>query len=143
MPSEQKGPNEDAQGLHDFVSWLVRPHLPWEKPSEQALQHVSSLVRRPPYRVFCDQLLEGSAKSFQDFIAELFRKRGFDVSPGPPGADEGVDLLLTSSEGNFIVQCKRWKGKVGVPVVREVYGAFNWFQKKMALKGALIILMVS
>ncbi|MBI2916960.1 MAG: restriction endonuclease [Chloroflexi bacterium] len=64
-----------------------------------------------------------TARDFQGVIAQLLREIGGDVTPGPIGADEGVDLLWKATDGEFIVQCKKWKAKVGVPVVREVFGA--------------------
>ena len=42
------------------------------------------------------------------------------------GADGGVDLVLTKGGEQFLVQCKQWKAaKVGVQVVRELYGVMS------------------
>ena len=49
---------------------------------------------------------------------------GLSVSPSKAGPDKAIDLVCESPEiGTIIVQCKKWKGKVGVPTVREVFGA--------------------
>lgn len=41
-----------------------------------------------------------------------------------PGPDGGVDLVLRKGGERHLVQCKQWRAlKVGVPVVRELYGA--------------------
>ena len=49
--------------------------------------------------------------------------------PGIP-TDEGIDLRLRKDGETYLVQCKQWRAfKVGVPVVRELYGV-------MAAKGA-------
>jgi restriction system protein len=73
--------------------------------------------------------------SWQDFerlIGEAFRQRGYAVAErGGSGADGGVDLVLTRDRERYLVQCKQWRAiKVGVPVVRELYGA-------MAAEGAV------
>lgn len=40
------------------------------------------------------------------------------------GPDCGIDLTLDKGGETFLVQCKRWRAtKVGVEVVRELYGA--------------------
>jgi restriction system protein len=50
---------------------------------------------------------------------------------GGNGADGGVDLVLTRDRERYLVQCKHWRASnVGVPVVRELYGA-------MAAEGAV------
>ena len=51
---------------------------------------------------------------------------------GQPGAARwtGIDLRLHKDGETYLVQCKQWRAlKVGVPVVRELYGV-------MAAKGA-------
>jgi len=72
--------------------------------------------------------------SWQDFellVGEAFRLQGYEVTElGGEGPDGGVDLVLRKGREKFLVQCKQWKAfKVGVAIVRELYGA-------MAAKGA-------
>lgn len=73
--------------------------------------------------------------SWQDFerlIAEAFRQQGYAVTEsGGGGPDGGVDLVLRKDGERYLVQCKHWRAlKVGVPVVRELFGA-------MAAQGAV------
>lgn len=74
-------------------------------------------------------------REFEMLVGEGFRLQGYQVvETGGGGADGGVDLVLTkpgkSGGEKFLVQCKQWRAyKVGVDVVRELYGA-------MAAKGA-------
>ena len=64
-------------------------------------------------------------------VGEGFRMQGYSVAENfEPGPDEGIDLRLRKDGETYLVQCKQWRGfKVGVPVVRELYGV-------MAAKGA-------
>lgn len=70
-----------------------------------------------------------SWQRFEMLVAEGFRQRGFQVEEtGGGGADGGVDLVLRKPASNgsemFLVQCKHWRAyRVGVSVVRELYGA--------------------
>jgi DnaJ-domain-containing protein 1 len=56
-------------------------------------------------------------------IASLFRKDGYTVRNGPGKEDEGIDLILRMGQEKDIVQCKRSKSDIELPVVREFYGA--------------------
>lgn len=72
-----------------------------------------------------------SWQRFEHLVGESFRRQGFSVKEtGGAGADGGVDLELRRGGELHLVQCKHWKAlKVGVEVVRELYGA-------MAARGA-------
>ncbi|MCD6674319.1 MAG: restriction endonuclease [Burkholderiaceae bacterium] len=72
-----------------------------------------------------------SWREFEMLVGEAFRLDGYRVvETGGAGADGGVDLELHKGDETFLVQCKQWRAyKVGVEVVRELYGA-------MAARGA-------
>lgn len=63
-------------------------------------------------------------QQFELLVGEGFRLRGYSVKEvGGGGADGGVDLVLTKAGEKSFVQCKQWKAyRVGVPIVRELYG---------------------
>lgn len=65
--------------------------------------------------------------SWQDFelaTADAFRAQGYGVElQGGGSADGGIDLVLERDNERYLVQCKHWRAnKVGVPIVRELYG---------------------
>ena len=68
---------------------------------------------------------------FEGLVAEAFRQKGYRVvERGGAGPDGGVDLELHLGKDRYLVQCKHWRTyRVGVAVVRELYGA-------MAAEGA-------
>lgn len=70
-----------------------------------------------------EALLALDPDQFEHLIAELFESYGHQVTiPGGNG-DHGIDVLVTTSSGEkWIVQCKRYSGSVGEPVVRDLYG---------------------
>jgi|TARA_R110000772_G_scaffold257336_2_gene374093 restriction system protein len=65
-----------------------------------------------------------SWREFEEYIAEIYRRRGYTVRENLAGGpDGGVDIHLERDGKPHIVQCKHWKSnKVGVSVVRELYG---------------------
>lgn len=78
------------------------------------------------------QAIDGmSWQQFEALVGEGFRRKGFSVAElGGQGPDGGVDLVLSKGSERTFVQCKQWRAtKVGVTIVRELYGV-------MAAKGA-------
>jgi len=77
-------------------------------------------------------LLSISWHDFELLVGEALRRRGYAVQEtGANGPDGGVDLIARKDGEMYLVQCKQWRSvQVGVPVVRELYGA-------MAAEGAV------
>jgi restriction system protein len=73
-----------------------------------------------------------SWREFELLVGEALRRQGFAVQEtGGNGPDGGVDLIARKDGEKYLVQCKQWRSmQVGVPVVRELYGA-------MAAEGAV------
>jgi Holliday junction resolvasome RuvABC ATP-dependent DNA helicase subunit len=70
-----------------------------------------------------DRLRAMSGVEFEHFIAEMFRQRGYSVELTASSGDHGIDVLLKKEGRTGAVQCKRWIGAVGEPVVRDFLGA--------------------
>jgi restriction system protein len=100
---------------------------------------ISAYRRRTRRRLLADVTARRMAEPFADLtwrqfeqvVGELFREKGYRAEEtGGGGADGGVDLVLRRGGERYLVQCKQWRAyKVGVEVVRELYGA-------MAARGA-------
>lgn len=69
---------------------------------------------------------EISPNNFEKAIEELFTFMGYSVTRVGGSGDGGVDLRgRNSSTGEkVIIQCKRYKGNVGIGTIRDFYGAF-------------------
>lgn len=83
-----------------------------------------------------DHLLNLPPREFEEMVTELYRAYGHSAKrTGTPG-DHGVDVVVRAANGEkWVVQCKRWRGPVGEPVVRDFYGVV---QHEKADKGAII-----
>ena len=81
------------------------------------------------YRVSNKGLEKLKSLSWQEFeliCAGYFQSKGYAVKmTGGGGADNGMDLLIQKGRKNAIVQCKHWKSRVGVSVVREMFGLMH------------------
>jgi restriction system protein len=74
-----------------------------------------------------DALNEMTWHEFELLVGEYFRHRGFSVKEmGGSGPDGGVDLIVSTGNDRYVVQCKKWRAKqVGVATVRELYGVMG------------------
>ena len=101
---------------------------------------LASLVRRARSRNLLksvttsggNKLLSISWHDFELLVGEALRRRGYKVQDNDgSGPDGGIDLVARKDGETYLVQCKQWRSvQVGVPVVRELYGA-------MAAEGAV------
>jgi restriction system protein len=66
-------------------------------------------------------------KEFEELVGEAYRRQGYSVVENAgAGPDEGIDLVLKKNGTMVLVQCKQWRStKVGVNIVREVYGVMT------------------
>jgi restriction system protein len=70
-----------------------------------------------------EDLLAMSPEEFEALIATLFRAYDHRAEVAGGSGDHGVDVVVISDQGEkWIVQCKRYSGSVGEPVVRDLYG---------------------
>ena len=73
-----------------------------------------------------DGLMALSPREFEKLVATLFKANGHQAQVLGGSSDHGVDILILSSDNEkWIVQCKRYSGSVGEPVVRDLYGAMG------------------
>jgi hypothetical protein len=75
-----------------------------------------------------DDIYAMSPGQFEQFVAFLFQQRGFDVRVVGQTGDQGIDIELrphgTVHGTRVVAQCKRYRGTVGQPIVREFFGSF-------------------
>jgi hypothetical protein len=75
-----------------------------------------------------DDIYALSPGQFEEFVAFLFTQQGFAARVVGHTGDEGIDIELQSRHGQgpvrCVAQCKRYRGAVGQPIVREFYGSF-------------------
>ena len=70
-----------------------------------------------------DKLQKMSGLEFEEFVAGLFRARGYAVEITQGTGDHGIDLLMRKDKQFIAVQCKRWNAPVGESVIRDFLGS--------------------
>jgi restriction system protein len=70
------------------------------------------------------QIRDLTPSQFEAYVAyRLFGRHGYQVNNVRDTKDGGVDIVVTDRWGqSAIVQCKRYRGTVGAPIVRDLYG---------------------
>lgn len=109
---------------------LLKPAIDWQE--ERAWGRNQKRI---------DDLRRMSWQEFERYAALVFERGGWQVTiTGGGGADNGVDLILRRGPRvKVIVQCKHYKSRVGVGVLREAVGVAYHYKAKgvyvVALKG--------
>lgn len=76
-------------------------------------------------------LYQLSSRRFEELIAEILMRKGYNVELTPATHDDGKDIYVASKNdlGSFlyIVECKKYKPthKVGVNILRDLYGVLS------------------
>ncbi len=83
-----------------------------------------------------DDMLKLTPREFEEMVVELYLMAGHAAKRTGATGDHGIDVVVNAKNGEkWVVQCKRWTGYVGEPVIRDFYGAM---QHEKADKGTII-----
>jgi restriction system protein len=76
-------------------------------------------IRLPQYLLMMDP------REFEQLVCLLFRRMGYEAEETPYVGDNGIDGFLYKDDDKFVLQCKRVKGSVGEPILRDLFGAMH------------------
>lgn len=90
----------------------------------EVLRHLGFGENYPHSLTMTDKLAHMSGIEFELWVAEYFRKRGYEVQTTKTTGDHGIDLLLYKAKKiTGVIQCKNWEASIGEPIVRDFYGS--------------------
>jgi superfamily II DNA or RNA helicase len=79
-----------------------------------------------PTQVVLDNL---DPKRFEDLVATIYEKMGYDIKVTGGSHDGGIDIVAdresAGAKDRIIVQCKHQKHNVGRPVLQQLWGILN------------------
>ena len=69
---------------------------------------------------------------FEDLVSRIMKKKGYkNVKVTKKSGDEGKDIIMERSEGGIVVvECKKYKGSVGRPIIQKLQGAMEHERKR-------------
>ena len=80
-----------------------------------------------------------SGIEFENLCQQLLQKMEFDTETTKASGDGGIDIIARYNKpllkGKYIIQCKRYSGSVGEPIIRDLYGVV---MSERANKGILM-----
>lgn len=80
-----------------------------------------------------------SGIEFEHLCEKLIQKMGFETEITKASGDGGIDIIAYNHQpllsGKYIIQCKRYAGSVGEPIIRDLYGVVT---SERANKGILV-----
>ena len=60
-------------------------------------------------------------RKFEELSAQFFKNKGYDVTLGKGRKDGGADIIAQKDTEVIILQCKKWKDKVGVSEIKAFH----------------------
>lgn len=146
-----------ASGIsaEQLIAWIERVEIPFARdpdgkplpfgaPGRTALELavteisdtlIAELAANPK------RLYQLDPRKFEQLVAELYRRKGFEATLTPASGDEGVDVYVVRNDDMgrtlWVVQAKRYAAhrRIGGGVVRELYGTV---EAKNASAGILV-----
>lgn len=115
-----------------------------EKAKEVSRMYGNHNVRlaetlRDQYNAAYEDINSLSGVEFERVCKDLLENMGFSVETTKTTGDGGIDLIAHNFQpllsGKYIIQCKRYTGSVGEPVIRDLYGVVT---AERANKGILM-----
>ena len=64
-------------------------------------------------------------RTYEELVRDYFELAGFDSKITQDGGDGGVDIVVEKGGKLGYIQCKAWSSKVGVGIVRELFGVMS------------------
>jgi restriction system protein len=72
-------------------------------------------------RANINEIDQMSGGTFERYLEQFFKKRGWKVQRTGGQGDYGADLILESATKKVVVQAKRWKQNVGYEAIQQAY----------------------
>lgn len=112
-----------------------------EKVKEFYYSHNISIIQRKEdmQQTGAENINQLSGVEFERVCQQLVEKMGFETETTKASGDGGIDLIAYNHQpllsGKYIIQCKRYSGSVGEPIIRDLYGVV---MSERANKGILM-----
>ncbi|NEQ64298.1 MAG: restriction endonuclease [Symploca sp. SIO2D2] len=74
-----------------------------------------------------------TGREFEEFLAKIFKRLGYQVMLTKASADYGADLLIQKEGIKAVVQAKRKQGSVGIDAVQQVVAAIAYYHANLGM----------
>jgi hypothetical protein len=81
-----------------------------------------------PKKLSIEDIDKMSGSQFEQFLAELLNKQGYDVTITPPSYDQGADLIIKGFGETIAIQAKCYANQnIGNSAVQEIVAAIKFY----------------
>ena len=123
-PSSFRSEGRNLQSVYpnDAAARAAEQERVWDVSTRAQLgwRYSGTRSSSAPARVSITTIDEMSGTDFEKYVADIFRRNGWDVSGTRATADYGVDLIAERDDRRVAVQCKRLGIPVGIDAVQQV-----------------------
>jgi HJR/Mrr/RecB family endonuclease len=103
------------------ILWIILLIIFFRWRDEKKYKEFGSVISREEC---LEKLRKMSPDAFENYVAYLYSKIGYNTRVVGGRGDGGVDVEAVDEKGvKHYIQCKRYKNKVGVGHIRNFYGA--------------------
>lgn len=74
-----------------------------------------------------------SGADFEEFMYGFFKRKGLKVRKTKHTGDFGADLIIEQDEQVYVIQLKRYRSKIGVDAIQQVYASKNVYKATRAM----------
>lgn len=103
-----------------------------EKELDRILQHDIGLeISKSSLLTELENVKNGY--EFEEFVAHLYQKLGYECNVTSKSKDQGADILVTKKDESIVVQAKYYSNPVGNKAVQEVVSSKAYYNAKKAI----------
>ncbi|GAB6457925.1 hypothetical protein bcgnr5390_61390 [Bacillus luti] len=73
-----------------------------------------------------------TGEEFEKYLADLLKNLGFETKLTKGSGDQGVDIIATKNETNYVIQAKRYTGTVGNDAVQQAISGKEYLKANVA-----------
>lgn len=99
------------------INEIAQREISLRQKRREEIEKLKQKVRVPEYLKSMDP------REFEILVCQLFEAQNYEVRLTQYVGDGGIDGYLYKDSKIILLQCKRYKGSVGEPAVRDLYGA--------------------
>ncbi len=103
--------NADFKWLYQYLKWKFEEYI------ENKKNNIGGEIKN---------IAEMSGIEFEEYLAEIFKSKGYNVQMTPISIDQWADLIVVKNERKIAIQAKRYQWSVWNTAVQEVIAA-RWY----------------
>ena len=90
---------------------------------------IGARINRPHYGL----VGEMDGFKFESYVTDLYKKMGYIAYTTKASGDFGADVIAQKGKERLCIQCKRYKGPVGIEAVQQAVASLGYYKGTRAV----------